>query len=83
MEKFIFSSILAAAAVIITAFTFRYSDEESSKKLPPCKKIYQMCPSGIIYYKCSRSGGGEASPDCYDVTNGPNNNGCNITLRPC
>ncbi len=83
MKKFIFSAILVGAAIATTAFTFQNSDEDTSKKLIPCKKFYQTCPSGIIYYKCMRNDTGEASPDCYNVTTVPNNDGCNITARNC
>ncbi len=83
MKKFIFSTILVASAIVTTAFTFQHSDEEVSKKAIPCKKIYQTCPSGIMYYKCSKTGSGDASPDCYEVTSGPSNGGCNITQCPC
>lgn len=81
MKKFIFGSILAAAAVITTAFTLR--SFEAHKKDLPCTKFYQTCPSGTIYYKCIKSSTGEASPDCYRVSKGPNNGGCNLTLEPC
>ncbi|MNU70171.1 hypothetical protein D3C71_595730 [compost metagenome] len=81
MKKFIFSGLLAAAAVITTAFTFQ--NLETSKKDMPCTKFYQTCPSGIIYYKCVKTSTGESSTDCYNVTSGPSNGGCNITLYPC
>lgn len=76
------SILFGALALGVAGFAYSFSTTSTQKKLPPCKKTILFCPSGIAYYKCSTTGDID-SPDCYRVSSGGVNGGCNITEYPC
>ncbi|WP_343606697.1 hypothetical protein [Fluviicola sp.] len=81
MKKSILFGVLAIG-LAGALYSFSSSTTSSKKKLEPCKKTILFCPSGVAYYKCSTTGTID-SPDCYRVSAGGVNGGCNITEYPC